>query len=108
MREMISMGKCAEKSATASNEVAQSSASRYSPITSRIIGSSDSTRRGVNTRLTSARSRSCSGGSIMMIILYILISSGSLVSVERSMPCELENVSHSRCAASTSAKRDSA
>ena len=37
-------------------------------MTSRIIGSSDVTARGVNTRLTSARKRSCSGGSIMMML----------------------------------------
>ncbi len=36
-------------------------------MTSRIIGSSATIARGVNTRLTSARMTSCSGGSIMMI-----------------------------------------
>ena len=77
-------------------------------MTSRIIGSSAVTAFGVNTRLTSARSRSCSGGSIMMMLLKLWISSESFESVERSMPCALEYVSQSRCAASTSAKRESA
>ena len=77
-------------------------------MTSRIIGSSAVTAFGVNTRLTSARSRSCSGGSIMMMLRKPRIISGSFESVERSMPCALEKPSQSRWAASTSAKRDSA
>ncbi len=76
-------------------------------MTSRIIGSSEVTARGVNTRLTSARKRSCSGGSIMMSCRYWRISSGSFDNENSSMPCELEKLSQSRCAASTSAKRDS-
>ena len=51
-------------------------------MTSRIIGSSAVTAFGVNTRLTSARSRSCSGGSIMMMLLKLWISSESFESVD--------------------------
>ena len=53
-------------------------------MTSRIIGSSAAMARGVNTRLTSARNRSCRGGSIMM-----RLSNGGFVplaSVDRSTP----------------------
>ena len=44
----------------------------------------------------------------MMMLRKLLISSMSFESVDRSMPCALEYVSQSRCAASTSAKRESA
>ena len=64
--------------------------------------------RGVNTRLTSARNRSCSGGSIMMMLRKPRISSGSFDSVDRSTPWALERPCQSRWAASTSAKRDRA
>ncbi len=77
-------------------------------MTSRTIGSRAVTARGVNTRLTSARNRSCSGGSIMMIIPRERTKSASRVNVERSMPWALENPFQSRCATTTSSKRDSA
>ena len=78
-------------------------------MTSRIIGSSEVMARGVNTRLTSARRRSCSGGSIMMMVSKPATSSGSFFeSVESSMPYALEKPCQSRCAVTTSAKRDSA
>ena len=62
--------------------------------------------RGVNTRLTSARSRSCRGGSIMIR----LSKSGRLplVSVARSTPYSLLNARQFLCASTTSSQRDSA
>ena len=68
MREITSTGNGPAKSATASNSGASETGSRKLQMTSRIIGSSAVTARGVNTRLTSARKRSCSGGSIMMML----------------------------------------
>ena len=67
MREITSTGNSAEKSATASKSAGSSRSSRNPVITSRIMGSSATMARGVNTRLTRARMTSCSGGSIMMI-----------------------------------------
>ena len=77
-------------------------------MTSRIIGSRPLIARGVNTRLTRARIRSCSGGSIMMIISSARIISGSLLSEDRSTPWVDEKPCQSRWAATTSSKRDSA
>ena len=77
-------------------------------MTSRIIGSSAVTARGVNTRLTSLRNRSCSGGSIMMMMRKLRIVSGSCQSVDRSTPWALEKPCQSRWAATTSSKRDRA
>jgi hypothetical protein len=77
-------------------------------MTSRTIGSRATTAFGVNTRLTRARNRSCSGGSIMMIIPRDRTSSGSRVRVESSMPLALEKPFQSRWAATTSANRESA
>jgi hypothetical protein len=64
--------------------------------------------RGVNARLTSLRIRSCSGGSIVMIIgAWAAALSGS-VSWSSVRPCVLVKVFQSRCAATTSSNRDSA
>ena len=105
---MISTGNGADRSATASNVSRSASGSRNPLITSRTIGSRAVTARGVNTRLTSARNRSCSGGSIMMIIPRLRMSSASLVNVDRSTPWALEKPRQSRWAATTSAKRERA
>jgi len=96
MRQMISTGNGPLKSATASK------GARQDAMTSRTMGSSAPTARGVNTRFTNARSRSCSGGSIMMIDRYILMISGSVVRVDRSTPWLLEKVCQSLWAAQTS------
>ena len=45
---------------------------------SRTNGSSAATARGVNTRLTSLRIRSCSGGSIMMMLVPFIGLFGSV------------------------------
>ena len=71
-------------------------------MTSRIIGSRLVTARGVKTRLTSARRRSWSGGSIMMMLWSWRISSGGLLRVDRSTPWLDEKVCHSLCARQTS------
>ena len=102
MREMISTGNGPLKSATASKESAPSKGARNDTMTSRTIGSSAVTALGVKTRETSARSRSCSGGSIMMMEPYILMTSGSVFSVDRSTPWVEEKVCQSLCAAQTS------
>ena len=76
---MISTGNGPAKSATASNVVASVERRRGSRrSTSRIIGSSAATARGVNTRLTSFRNRSCSGGSIMMMLVCFMLGFGSV------------------------------
>ena len=59
-------------------------------MTSRIIGSSKTTARGVKTRLTRARNRSCSDGSIMMMRPNCRTKSSPLESVDRSIPWALE------------------
>ena len=102
MREMISTGNGPLKSATASKDSASSKGPRKDTMTSRTIGSRAPTARGVKTRETKARSRSCSGGSIMMMEAYIRMTSGSVCKVERSTPCAEENVCQSLCAAQTS------
>ena len=71
-------------------------------MTSRTIGSKAATARGVNTRLTRARMRSCSGGSIMIMDRYRSISLGSLVSMDRSTPWVLVKVGQSLWAVHTS------
>jgi hypothetical protein len=107
MREMISTGNGPEKSDTASNAL-PSHMSRAPPITSRTIGSSASTARGVNARLTRDRNLSWSGGSIMMMLCNWRINSGGLLKVERSTPWLDEKVCHSLCARLTSSYRNNA
>ena len=70
-------------------------------MTSGTIGSSAAVARGVNTRLTRARSRSCLGGSIMMMVSKDTHIS-SLDSVDRSTPWADEKVSQSLWARHTS------
>ena len=77
-------------------------------ITSRTIGSSAVTARGVNTRLTRARIRSCSGGSIVMMDFELADDLGVLGEVDRSTPWVLEKPFQSRWAETTSSKRDRA
>ena len=67
---MISTGNSAAKSSTASNDDG-SSWFTYRSIVSRTSDSSDATARGVKTRLTSLRIRSCSGGSKLMMIFPV-------------------------------------
>ena len=66
-REITSTGNGPEKSAMRSNISSPSSGSRYLRTRPRIIGSRSATAFGVNTRLTSCRIRSWSGGSMKMI-----------------------------------------
>jgi hypothetical protein len=108
MREMISTGNGAEKAPTPSNSAASPMASANASTTSRTMGSRDCTARGVNTRLTRARSRSWSGGSIMMVLAQLRIVAGSDDGVCRSTPWLDENVRQSLWAAITSSSRDRA
>ena len=101
MVEMTSTGNGPEKSATRSNSSRSMSGSRCDRTTDRIIGSNASTARGVNTRLTSLRSCSCSGGSSMMMLVPRTGLWGSL-SWSMVTPCSLLNVFQSRWADTTS------
>jgi hypothetical protein len=69
----------------------------------RIIGSSSATAFGVNTRLTSFRSRSWSGGSMKMIEPVARLPMSAWASWSSVMPFVLVNVCQSRWAATTSA-----
>ena len=65
--QITSIGNGAAKSSTASKDPAPCRSSRSPLITRWTSGSHSAMRRGVKARFTSLRSRSCIGGSSMMI-----------------------------------------
>jgi hypothetical protein len=106
IEEMTSTGNSAAKSATMSNWSRPASLSRKLAITRDTSGSRSSIAFLVNTVRTSLRRRSCSGGSMMIIMLVCM--RWRMARTSTVTPYALLNVSQSRCAATTSSYRDRA
>ena len=103
---MTSIGSGVEKSATKSPPPSAASGASSFCASMRTNGSSAATRRGVKTRLTSLRRRSCRGGSMKIIIGVSSRCAGSSFS-RINPPTELY-VCQSRNAPMTSWKREMA
>jgi len=98
--KITSIGSGIDTSRTKSPPPSRATVSRSRDTVARMNGSSDATRRGVNARLTSFRSRSWRGGSWKMIIGRVSKSRGSMRS--SVVPSAELYVSQSSDAASTS------